>query len=186
MVIREIAITGSRRLTTADLQRAGALPREIEQSAQAIVDDVRERGDAAVRDYCLRFDGACPDSFLVPRSVVEGALDMVDEEFLEALRLAQAVAAAQSTAERFAADPKDVSMVEEADGGLTVVTEITRSETAAGMLYRAVISVYEGSPAMDAGAGGHATPTEGGDAGFGEAEPLYRIRTAVYRGGGAA
>ena len=104
----------------------------------------------------------------------------------EALRLAQAVAAAQSTAERFAADPKDVSLVEDADGGLTVVTEITRSETAAGMLYRAVISVYEGSPAMDAGAGGHATPTEGGDAGFADVEPLYRIRTAVYRGGGAA
>ncbi len=88
MNIREIAITGSRRLTTADLERAGALPRDIELSAQAIVDDVRERGDEAVREYCMRFDGACPESFLVPRSVVEGALDMVDQEFLDALRLA--------------------------------------------------------------------------------------------------
>ena len=87
--MREITLTGAQRLTTQDLRRTGALPRKIEESSQAIVDDVRERGDEAVREYCLRFDGACPESFLVPREVVEGALDMVDDEFLEALRLAE-------------------------------------------------------------------------------------------------
>jgi len=86
--MREIVLTGDERLTLKDLRRTGALPRDIEQSAQAIVDDVRERGDEAVREYCQRFDGACPDSFLVPQSVVQGSLDMVDPEFLEALRLA--------------------------------------------------------------------------------------------------
>ena len=86
--MREIALTGDRRLTIEDLRRTGALPREIEQSAQAIVDEVRARGDEAVREFCLRFDGACPQSFLVPREVVEGALDMVDQEFLEALKRA--------------------------------------------------------------------------------------------------
>ena len=86
--MREIVLAGDERLTIADLRRTGALPRDIEQSAQAIVDDVREHGDEAVREYCMRFDGACPDSFLVPQEVVQGALDMVDPEFLEALRLA--------------------------------------------------------------------------------------------------
>ena len=86
--MREIVLVGDERLTIADLRRTGALPRDIEQSAQAIVDDVREHGDEAVREYCMRFDGACPDSFLVPQEVVQGALDMVDPEFLEALRLA--------------------------------------------------------------------------------------------------
>ena len=86
--MREMVLAGDERLTIADLRRTGALPRDIEQSAQAIVDDVREHGDEAVREYCMRFDGACPDSFLVPQEVVQGALDMVDPEFLEALRLA--------------------------------------------------------------------------------------------------
>ena len=84
--MRKITLAAGERLTLQDLRRTGALPREIEGRAQAIVDDVRDRGDEAVRSYCLRFDGACPDSFLVPREVVEGALDMVDEEFLESLR----------------------------------------------------------------------------------------------------
>ena len=83
--MREIVLTGDERLTLADLRRTGALPRQIEEGAQAIVDDVRARGDEAVREYCLRFDKACPEHFLVPQSVVQGALDMVDPEFLRAL-----------------------------------------------------------------------------------------------------
>lgn len=107
----------------------------------------------------------------------------------EALRLARAVAAAQSTAERFAADPESVYTVEEADGGLTVVTEITRGETAAGTLYRAVISVYEGAPVTGPTAGGDSEgvwPADAGAAAYEDLEPLYRIETAAYRGGGAA
>ena len=81
-------MTGDERLSRADLERSGALPRSVMDAAEAIVDDVRSRGDAAVREYCLRFDGACPDSFRVPDEVVQGALDMVDPEFLKALTLA--------------------------------------------------------------------------------------------------
>jgi len=88
--MRTVSITGERPLTTADLERLGALPREVMDAAQAIVDDVRARGDEAVREYCLRFDGACPSSLLVPREVVDGACDMVDPQFLEALRRAHA------------------------------------------------------------------------------------------------
>jgi histidinol dehydrogenase len=57
-------------------------------SAAAIVDDVRAHGDAAVRSYCLKFDGACPDAFRVPDEVVQGSLAMVDDEFLSALEKA--------------------------------------------------------------------------------------------------
>ena len=74
----------------------------------------------------------------------------------EALVLARAVAAAQSTAERFSADPKAIYTVE-ADGDLTVVSEITWEETATGTLYRAVISVY----AADAKAAAKAPESEG-------------------------
>jgi histidinol dehydrogenase len=84
--MKYVKLEGGRRLTTADLDRQGALPREVMQSAEAIVDEVRERGDAAVRDFCMRFDKACPASFRVPDEVVQGALDMVDPEFLTAIR----------------------------------------------------------------------------------------------------
>lgn len=88
--MRTIELNDGRRLTTADLHRSGALPRAVTDAATAIVEDVRERGDAAVREYCMRFDGACPHAFRVPDEVVRGALDMVDPAFLEALRLAHA------------------------------------------------------------------------------------------------
>lgn len=87
--MRKITLAAGERLTLQDLRRSGVLPRAIEESAQAIVDDVREHGDEAVRSYCLRFDGACPDSFLVSHDVVMGALDMVDKEFLESLKRAE-------------------------------------------------------------------------------------------------
>ncbi len=86
--MRTIELTDGRRLTVRDLHRSGALPREVSDAAIAIVDDVRARGDAAVREYCLRFDGACPASFRVPDEVVQGALGMVDASFLEALERA--------------------------------------------------------------------------------------------------
>lgn len=86
--MRTIELTGGRRLTTADLRRSGALPRKVTEAATAIVEDVRARGDEAVREYCLRFDGSCPDAFRVPDGLVQGAIDMVDKRFLAALELA--------------------------------------------------------------------------------------------------
>ena len=86
--MRIVSLARGERLGDEDLQRSGALPREVMEAAEAIVDDVRARGDAAVRDYCLRFDDACPTSFRVPDEVVKSALDKVDPEFLAALKLA--------------------------------------------------------------------------------------------------
>ena len=86
--MRRITLAAGQALTQADLNRSGALPREVMESAAAIVDDVRERGDAAVREYCQRFDGACPSDFRVPQELVDAAPDMVDAEFLSSLRRA--------------------------------------------------------------------------------------------------
>ena len=86
--MRTITLVGDQRLEQKDLNRSGALPREVMESAEAIVNDVRTRGDEAVREYCLRFDGSCPEQFRVPDEVVQEALDLVDPAFLEALQLA--------------------------------------------------------------------------------------------------
>ena len=87
--MRRVELSGGRRLTQADLNRSGVLPADVISAAEKIVDDVRERGDAAVREYCLRFDGSCPEGFRVPDEVVAGALDIVDPEFLSALEQAR-------------------------------------------------------------------------------------------------
>ena len=87
--MRRVILEGGRRLTQADLNRAGALPADVIAAAENIVDDVRARGDAAVRECCLRFDGACPDEFRVPDGVVSRALDLVDPEFVASLERAR-------------------------------------------------------------------------------------------------
>ena len=87
--MRTVKLEGGARLTQADLNRSGVLPAEVMAAAEKIVDDVRERGDAAVREFCLRFDGACPRDFRVPDELVAGALDLVPPEFLAALTQAR-------------------------------------------------------------------------------------------------
>ncbi|MBR3315385.1 MAG: histidinol dehydrogenase [Atopobiaceae bacterium] len=88
--MRTIRLSAGQRLTAADLHRAGSLPREVNEAAAAIVEDVRERGDEAVREYCMRFDGACPESFRVPDELVQSALSKVDPGFVKALEHAHA------------------------------------------------------------------------------------------------
>ena len=83
-----VDLTGGRELTDADIKRSGSLPREVMDAAEAIVDDVRENGDAAVRAYCEKFDGSCPTSFRVPDELLDSATSMVDPEFLSSLELA--------------------------------------------------------------------------------------------------
>ena len=87
--MRTVTLEGGRRLTQADLNRTGALPAEVIASAEKIVDDVRARGDEAVRACCLRFDGACPDEFRVPDEALARALDAVPREFLASLTRAR-------------------------------------------------------------------------------------------------
>lgn len=85
-----VDLTGGRKLTEKDIKRSGALPREVMDAAEAIVDDVHANGDAAVRAYCERFDGSCPAAFRVPDELLDAAPSMVDAEFLASLERAHA------------------------------------------------------------------------------------------------
>lgn len=58
---------------------------EREQVRQ-ILADVRRRGDAAVREHTLRFDGAYLDDFQVPAPDLAAAAERVEQEILHALR----------------------------------------------------------------------------------------------------
>jgi histidinol dehydrogenase len=62
----------------------GALLDDALTAVLPIVQDVRERGDAAVREWTERFDGARPGGFRVPSAEIEHA--QVEDDVSEALR----------------------------------------------------------------------------------------------------
>ncbi len=61
----------------------------VTETVNEILSEVRERGDAAVRDYALRFDGRCPEAFEVERELINDALTGADPAFVSALLNAQ-------------------------------------------------------------------------------------------------
>ena len=64
------------------LKRTGAFNAQALAAATAIVEAVRERGDAALREYTERFDGVVVDDFRVPPSrMAEAASRVSDEPF---------------------------------------------------------------------------------------------------------
>ena len=53
-----------------------------------ILEDVRNRGDQALRDFTSKFDGAQIDSVEVPASEIQAAYDSMDEAFIRVLKTA--------------------------------------------------------------------------------------------------
>ncbi|MFT4036772.1 MAG: histidinol dehydrogenase [Thermomicrobiales bacterium] len=61
-----------------------------EEAVSRILEDVRQEGDAALREYSHALQGKIPANFEVPRSAWQAALDRLDPELQEALRLSAA------------------------------------------------------------------------------------------------
>ena len=61
----------------------------IPETVAAIIADVRERGDEAVREYSARFDFWEPESFRLAREEIERLVAGVDDQTLEDIRFAQ-------------------------------------------------------------------------------------------------
>jgi len=66
--------------------------REKTEAVRTIVDDVRERGDAAVAEYTERFDKVVlsPDEFELEAADLDAAVEQVDDALLAALKRAHA------------------------------------------------------------------------------------------------
>lgn len=64
----------------AVLDRRAVFDDAVEQSVRAILDDVRERGDAALLDLTERFDGVRPDALRVDPARLGDALDALDPD----------------------------------------------------------------------------------------------------------
>ena len=86
--MRKIRLESGQRLTEVLLERSGGIDASIEDAARAIIDDVRKRGDAALREYTARFDGVevAPGRLRVSHEEITAAYAQVDARLLEALR----------------------------------------------------------------------------------------------------
>jgi histidinol dehydrogenase len=61
-----------------------------DEAVRRILADVRERGDAALRQWTATLDGAQVDDLRVPQETINAVLDQVDPQVVDALRLAAA------------------------------------------------------------------------------------------------
>lgn len=68
------------------INRTGAFNAGALASATAIIEEVRQRGDAALRDFTRKFDGVEVEEFRVSQEAIEAAVDRVAPETAAALR----------------------------------------------------------------------------------------------------
>ncbi len=66
-------------------RRNGETDKKVTSAVSEIIENVRERGDDAVREYTLKFDGKLPPYYEVPRDVINDALTEADSAFTDAL-----------------------------------------------------------------------------------------------------
>jgi histidinol dehydrogenase len=88
MQMKRIVLTADNPFDEGMLERAGTFEPEVIANVSRIIDDVRKRGDEAVREYTKRFDGLDLDDYRVPEDEIDAAFDAVSEEVVESLELA--------------------------------------------------------------------------------------------------
>jgi len=87
-MLRRIELGRAERLTEELLRRSGGVDEEIIAATARIVNDVRDRGDAALLEYTAKFDKAELTEMLVTRDEIEMAIAQVGDEFLDAISAA--------------------------------------------------------------------------------------------------
>lgn len=86
--MRRIELAAGQRFEEKMLERTGAFNAEALIAATSIVEDVRTRGDEALREYTGRFDGVDIESFRVPQEAIDEALTRVDANVAAAIEQA--------------------------------------------------------------------------------------------------
>src|ERR1035437_4850401 len=88
MIMRRIDLARGSSLTSEMLSRGGGVDAEILSSASRIVEDVRLRGDEALRDFTRQFDGAEVPVLRVTAQEIEAAVATVPDDFRDAIAAA--------------------------------------------------------------------------------------------------
>src|SRR6478752_1147043 len=66
----------------------GSTP-EVRATVEGVIADIRERGDAAVREYSEKFDKYAPESFLLSQDQLEEIMARVPEQTIEDIKFVQ-------------------------------------------------------------------------------------------------
>lgn len=69
-------------------QRSETSNRKVDVAVEEIIENIREKGDAAVREYTLRFDGAIPEQIEISKEEMKKLSELCEPEFLTALHRA--------------------------------------------------------------------------------------------------
>ncbi|NQV57879.1 MAG: histidinol dehydrogenase [Rhodospirillales bacterium] len=62
---------------------------QVRRTVEDILDDIKKRGDAAVRDYSTKFDNWSPDNFRLSRAEIDACYGQVTEQNIEDIKFAQ-------------------------------------------------------------------------------------------------
>ena len=84
--LAELDVAAQQRL----MQRSATDIQRVLPQVQAIMEDVRQRGDAAVREFSARFDRVVCEDFRVSTAEMEAAFQQVAPALLESLQHARA------------------------------------------------------------------------------------------------
>ncbi len=66
-------------------KRAGETDEKIVEIVTTILNEVKKNGDAAVREYTVRFDGGLPKKSVIEKDELQSYLDKVDDDFKNAI-----------------------------------------------------------------------------------------------------
>lgn len=65
--------------------RSGEIDRKVTSAVTDILNNVKQNGDEAVREYTLKFDGHMPSKFEISREEIDSSPDKCDRDFILAL-----------------------------------------------------------------------------------------------------
>ena len=83
--MRRIVLNPGEAFDASLINRTGAFNAGALSAATSIIEDVRARGDEALRDYTEKFDGVRPQAFRVPQQAIDEAAGRVDPKTAAAL-----------------------------------------------------------------------------------------------------
>lgn len=78
--------TAEKKLLQSLRQRSGETDKKVTAAVTEILENVKVKGDEAVKAYTLKFDGRCPEQAEVSRQQMEDAVAKADPRFVQALQ----------------------------------------------------------------------------------------------------
>ncbi len=84
--MRRVVLQPTELFASSFINRTGAFNASALAAATDIIEQVRARGDEALRDLTEKFDGVRPTTFRVPQETIDAAVDTVDPDTLAALK----------------------------------------------------------------------------------------------------